>query len=339
MTAWLQAQAERGRRSASGLLASVTVAMAAMFLADHYGAPVMLFALLLGLAFAFLYEEQGRCTAGIDFASGTLLRLGVGLLGARLTLEQIATFGWTPVIIVIISVVVTLLFGLLVARLLGQRVRFGLISGGSVAICGASAALAIASVLPRNRHGDADTILVVIAVTTLSTVAMVLYPVLTMLLGLDATAAGYFLGATIHDVAQVVGAGYSISEHTGDVATFVKLMRVAMLVPVVFAIMLVLRARGTAGEGGGTPLPWFLVVFAVLVAANSAGWLPAVMQEPISAVSRWCLVTAIAALGMKTSLRALFEVGIRPIAIIIAETVLIAGLALGLIALLGSPYG
>lgn len=336
MIAQLQERLANGRKWFAGLLVSATVAMAAMFLAQHYGAPVMLFALLLGMAFAFLYEEDGRCVPGIDLASQTVLRLGVGLLGVRLTIDQIAGLGLVPVLIVIASVLATIAFGLLAARLLGQRLQLGLLSGGSVAICGASAALAIASVLPRDKRLEPDTILVVIAVTTLSTIAMVVYPIAALLLGLDDTSAGYFLGATIHDVAQVVGAGYSVSEHTGDVSTFIKLLRVAMLLPVVVAITLVLRARAADGVGRATsaPLPWFLVVFAILVIVNSFGWIPDGTAKALSDTSRWCLVTAIAALGMKTSLRALFEVGLRPILLIVAETLFIGGLALGLIMLL-----
>lgn len=330
----LQQRLHAVRQSGAGVLVSATVAMAAMFLADHYGAPVMLFALLLGMAFAFLHADGGRCVPGIELASTTVLRVGVGLLGARLTVGQIAEFGLTPVLIVIVAVVMTIGFGLLAARLLGQRGQLGLISGGSVAICGASAALAIASVMPRDRRLERDTILVVIAVTTLSTIAMVVYPIATTLLGLDDTTAGYFLGTTIHDVAQVVGAGYSISPDAGDVATFIKLLRVAMLVPVVFVIMLVLSARGGTGERRGGLLPWFLVVFAVLVGVNSAGWIAPAVQSAVSDASRWCLVTAIAALGMKTSLRSLFEVGLRPVVLILAETVFIGGLALALIVLL-----
>lgn len=338
MIAQFHERLSHARKWLPGLLASVTVAMAAMFLAGHYGAPVMLFALLLGMAFAFLHEDNGRCVPGIELASQSILRIGVGLLGARLTIDQIAEFGLVPVLIVIASVLATVAFGLLAARLLGQRLQLGLLSGGSVAICGASAALAIASVLPRNRRLEPDTILVVIAVTTLSTIAMVVYPIGTALLGLDDTSAGYFLGATIHDVAQVVGAGYSVSPHTGDVATFIKLLRVAMLLPVVLAITLVLRARARAAHdanpGNHTLLPWFLVTFAALVIVNSLGWIPDTVAATLSDTSRWCLVTAIAALGMKTSLRALFHVGLRPILLIVAETVFIGGLALGLIVML-----
>ena len=128
-------------------------------------------------------------------------------------------------------------------------------------------------------------------------------------LGLDPRAAGIFLGATIHDVAQVVGAGYSMSQQTGDVATFVKLLRVAMLVPViVFAVLLSRRQAGE--EQGPRPplLPGFAVGFALLVALNGTGWLPGAVAKTGSDLSRWLLVASIAAIGMKTQLKELVTV-------------------------------
>ena len=240
-----------------GVLVAGTIALASTWLAQHYTAPVMLFALLFGMAFHFLHEE-GRCVAGIEFTSRSVLRVGVGLLGVRITLGQIASLGAWPVATVIVGVATTIVFGLLLARRLGLSPMFGVLSGGAVAICGASAALAIASVLPRSETSERDTILTVVSVTALSTLAMIVYPVFATSIGLDHERAGVFIGGTIHDVAQVVGAGYTISTETGDIATYVKLLRVAMLLPVVFAISLSGRAarrRRRRRAGGAAPVP------------------------------------------------------------------------------------
>jgi len=309
-----------------GLLVAGMIALASTWLAQHYTAPVMLFALLFGMAFHFLHEE-GRCVAGIEFASRSVLRLGVGLLGVRITLSQIASLGLWPVATVIVGVATTILFGFLLARRLGLSSVFGVLSGGAVAICGASAALAIASVLPRSDTRERDTILAVVSVTALSTIAMILYPVFAISIGLDHRHAGVFIGGTIHDVAQVVGAGYTISNETGDIATYVKLLRVAMLLPAAFTISF-LYARSGKGESAKATLPIFLVGFAALVVLNSLGLLPKVATDLANDVSRWCLVAAIAALGMKTSFKALFAVGWRPIALMIAETLWIGALVL-----------
>jgi len=215
-----------------GLLVCALVALAARFLAGHYGVPVMLMALLLGMALNFLSAEQ-TCQPGIDLASRQVLRWGVALLGLKFTADQVQSMGWQPVLMVVLAVSLTIGMGLLLARWLGFRPFFGLLSGGSVGICGASAALAIAAAFPNHPQKDRATLFVVISVSTLSTVAMIAYPMLARWLDLDALQAGFFLGGTIHDVAQVVGAGYSMGQATGDAATVIKLMRVAMLVPVI----------------------------------------------------------------------------------------------------------
>ena len=128
-----------------GVLASAIIAIAATFLSEHYGGPVMLFALLLGMAFYFLSQE-GRCVAGIELASKRILRVAVGLLGAQITIAEIMKLGPTPVITVIGAVILTILFGALASRALGLSRPFGILTSGAVAICGASAALAISSV-------------------------------------------------------------------------------------------------------------------------------------------------------------------------------------------------
>ena len=326
----LGARGELARSLFPGVLACGVVAAAATFLSEHYGAPVMLFALLLGLAMNFLSGE-GACKPGIEFTARTLLRVGVALLGLRITLSQVAELGWQPLVIIVLTVALTIGVSMLAARLLGFQTLFGLLSGGATAICGASAAMALAAALPNHPLKERATLFTVVGVSALSTLAMIAYPMIAQAAGLDPHAAGVFLGATIHDVAQVVGAGYSMSQQTGDVATLVKLMRVAMLVPViVFAVLLSRRQAGEA-QGPRPPLlPGFAVAFAVLVAVNSTGWLPGVVSHTGSDLSRWLLVASIAGIGMKTQLKELVTVGLKPVALMIGETVFLAALTLAL---------
>jgi uncharacterized integral membrane protein (TIGR00698 family) len=258
-----------GRALFPGILASAVLAAAAAFLSQHYGAPVMLLALLLGMAMNFLSDE-GACVPGVEFTARTVLRIGVALLGLRITLLQIAALGWQPVALVMLSVALTIGTAIVAARLLGFRAGFGLLSGGATAICGASAALAIAAALPNHPLKERATLFTVLGVSALSTFAMIVYPMLAQVTGLDTREADIFLGATIHDVAQVVGAGYSMSAETGDVATVVKLLRVAMLLPVI-VITVVSYRRSGAEPGAKRPplLPGFAIVFVALVALNS----------------------------------------------------------------------
>lgn len=304
------------------------VALAATFVSKLHGGPQLLYALFFGVAFHFLSQEA-KTKPGIEFCARSVLRLGVGLLGARITASQIAGLGWTTALIVILAVATTLLCGAWLGKRLGLTRPQGVLSGGSVAICGASAALAISAVLPRDKESDRFTLMVVVTVTVLSTVAMVIYPLIAKLLHLPPELAGLFIGGTIHDVAQVVGAGYTIDQATGDYATIVKLFRVSMLAVVVVAVStLFKRQREASAELGmgkkQALVPWFLWVFVALVIVNSVGWMPLPVQHQLSDLSRSCLVLAIAALGMKTSFAQLASAGWRPFMLILVETLWIA---------------
>ena len=310
---------------APGLAIAAVVGIAATFLSLHYKASAMLFALLLGMALNFLAEE-GKCLPGIQFAASVVLRTGVALLGLRITIAQVMALGWATVALVVASVALTILAGIALARFMKLGSALGTLTGGAVAICGASAALAIASILPRHANAERDASFTVIGVTALSTLAMIVYPIVAGALSLGPHASGIFIGATVHDVAQVVGAGYSISQDAGDTATIVKLLRVAMLLPVCLVVGLALHVRGSQAAHAAPVLPWFAVVFALLVLLASTGWVPAPVIDAGSAFSRWCLVTAIAAIGMKTSLKSLVDMGLKPVMLMVLETVLLAAM-------------
>lgn len=319
------------RRWFPGVLLCATIGAAASFLGNHYGAPVMLFALLLGIAFNFLAADA-NCQPGIDLSAKILLRLGVGLLGVRVALDDIAAFGVAGLAALAGLMALTIGTGFVAAKLFARQWRFALLTGGAVAICGASAALAIAAVIPHNDKTERNTLFTVVAVTSLSTVAMVAYPILFGALDFSDLQAGFLIGATIHDVAQVVGAGYSVSEAAGDTATMTKLFRVALLPVVLMAIVLVLRARGAGREGAKVPLlPWFMVLFLVLSILVSFDLLPAVAIAALDSVSRVLLVTAIAALGVKTSLRAMTEVGGGHVAVVTLETLVLLAAAIAMV--------
>ena len=321
-------RSEAMRQLVPGVVLCGTVAMAASFLTLHYGAPVMLFALLLGMAFNFV-DPAGKFEPGVTFSSKTLLRLGVALLGVKVTLANMTELGLLPLGLAVCGVLLTMGLGVVMARVLGRNAAFGILSGGAVGICGASAALAISSVLPRGEKGisERDIIFTVVLVTALSTVAMVLYPIFTKIMGLTDIQAGIFIGATVHDVAQVVGAGFSISDTAGNTATIVKLMRVAMLVPVIVGLAIALRNRG-ATEGPPVRFPMFLLGFVGLMVVNSLGLIPQQIAALAADASRWFLVIAIAGLGTRTSLGQLLEVGPRAAAIIVVQTLVLACFAL-----------
>lgn len=311
-----------------GFAIAAVVALAAQFLADHYGAPSMLMAILIGLALNFLGEDT-RTAPGIGLAARHILRIGVALLGIRISADTLAGLGLAPLSLVALAVPLTIGFGLLLARILGQPGRFGFLTGGAVAICGASAAMAIGALLPQDDRRERDIAFTVIAVTVMSTLAMILYPVLTARLGLTDASTGLLLGATIHDVAQVVGAGFSVSPETGEISTVFKLFRVMLLAPVVVIAALTLR-NGSAAGGRRPPLvPGFVIGFLVLAAANSLGLVPQALRDLLDPLIRASLLMAVGAVGLRTNLPGLMTVGATAALMIVAETVFLLAIVLG----------
>ena len=357
-----------------GIMLSLVIAVAASFVSEHYGGPKFLYALLIGVAFHFL-SENDRCRPGIEFSAKKLVRVGVALLGVRIVVSDVSALGLWGILGLAGAVVFTLCFGVLMARVLRVSPMFGLLSGGGTGICGISATMAISSTLPQSPESERCTLMSAIGIASLSTAVMVLYPLWVRWFGMTVPEAGLFLGGSIHDVAQVVGAGSILSPGIAKAATLAKMFRVAMLVPVVLTLSLVLRrtvaaeagmarplagavplqqpqipesvttgatgasaapatasaaapqgASGTSAASARRPplLPFFLLMFVLLVAVNSLGLIPPAVQHVASDLSDWALVVSISALGIKTSFEKIAALGWRPIALMVAEALFVA---------------
>ncbi len=307
----------RGYRPGLTIVALGT--LAAGFLSDHYGVPLTLMALLLGLALNFLSVDT-RLTAGLVFASRSLLRWGIVLVGLRVTAGQIASLGPVALLGVAAIVALTMAAGIWAARRLGFDTAFGTLAGGSVAICGASAAMALVATLGERRVGEAQLTLVLVGISAMSATAMLIYPAIAHLLALSDLRAGFLFGASIHDVAQALGAGYAYSEGAGEVAAIVKLTRVALLAPVLAIVALFLPRDGGAGPVAGPGMPWFVVGFFVLAGINSLGVVPALVSTVAGNVAAGLLAAAVTATAIRSPLSRLIEAGPRPLLVILIAT-------------------
>jgi uncharacterized integral membrane protein (TIGR00698 family) len=320
-------QRPRRRDYVPGLAVAVAATLAAGYLADHYGAPLTLMALLVGLALNFLGTDK-RLSAGLAVASGTLLRLGIVLVGARVTIPQIISLGPEVLIAIIAIVAATIGTGVLVARMLGLGGPFGALAGGAVAICGASAAMAFASLLGERRLGQAQLALTLVGISAASALAMFIYPIIARHLGLSDDQAGFMLGASIHDVAQALGAGYSFSSAAGQTAAIVKLTRVALLAPAMAIVAIFYPASPDGRQKRPPILPWFVIGFFVCAAINSTSAIPAVASETAQRLATACLACAVAATGIRSPMAALLDSGVRPIATIAVASAVALLLAL-----------
>lgn len=280
---------------APGIAISVVVTLASAFVADRYGAPRMLMALLFGLSLTFLYENP-RLRPGIDMVAKTGLKVGVALLGLRIALDPLIELGPVILGVTLGCLIMILALGWVLGRMFGLGRAGSLIATGAVAICGASAALALTAVTMGDKSKNQHTVTVITGATVLSTIAMVLYPVILSELGFSDFQTGVVLGASIHDVAQVVGAGYSVSTEAGDTATLVKLIRVSFL-----PVVLLLVAAGKGHSAKGVQLPWFVWAFAGCVALRLLLPIPDPVLLSAETVSSSLLVMSVAALGISSS--------------------------------------
>lgn len=325
------------RKAAPGVLLCAAIAAIA-FVADKYsflrfGAlwiPPLILTLVIGMALQPL-SNRTALKPGLEFAGRTLLRVGVALYGARLTFGQLIDGGALPVVIALFAVGCTIVFGAWASRLFGLHRDFGLLTGCATGVCGAAAAMATSAVLPKHPNSDRDLAFTVMGVNFLSTVVMVLYPPLQPALGFSTHEMGVFLGGAIHDVAQVAGAGQTMGPQILTEAIITKLLRVAFLLPAIAGIAWwVARGGASAGEARPSP-PVFLFGFLALAALNSIGVVPPAIKGAVADISSFLIITAIAALGIKTSLLALARIGMAPVMLLITETVFIGLLVIGLI--------
>jgi uncharacterized integral membrane protein (TIGR00698 family) len=322
-----------------GILLSALVAaigyIAAPFVAKAVPIPNMVIALVVGIALNPLAAGPA-VQPGMNFCVKTLLRWAVALLGLRVGLGDIAALGLQTALLIVIAMAVTVVSGFVFARWYGRSAGFGALVGVGTAVCGASATLATSTVVPEYKGKQADIAFVVVAVNALATLAMLVYPPLCIVLGFDAQTTGVMLGGTIHDVAQVVGAGYAVSEPVGNTAVIVKLFRVFLLLPVVLSVGWYFTRQGIRHGEARVPVPVFAIVFLLLCVLNSAmplapSWMPvyAPAKSLLVEVSTWGLLLAIGALGLGTSVKTIVGLGWRHITTVLGATAVIFAVVTG----------
>ena len=281
--------------------------------------------LIIGILFGMLYANSIKkyfpqsFDKGVAFCTKTLLRTGIVLYGFRLTFQNLEEVGFSGVftafLIVSSTFIIGYLFGTKVLKL--DREITILTSAGS-AICGAAAVLATESVLKSPAYKSA---IAVSTVVVFGTIAMFLYPFLFKLgiLNLSDSNMGIYIGATLHEVAHAVGAGEALGENVSSNAVIVKMIRVMMLAPflIVLSIWLLKTAVNSTIDNKDTKakiiIPWFALMFIVVVAFNSFDLLSLQIVESINYLDSFILTVAMTALGMQTSFDKFKNVGLKPI--------------------------
>jgi uncharacterized integral membrane protein (TIGR00698 family) len=294
----------------------------------------MILAIVIGMAFHNLMGTPARAKPGIAFGMRRLLRAAIVLLGFQLTLTQVASVGARGLLVVAATLAATFLFTVGAGRLLGVDRKLAELIAAGTSICGASAIIATNTV--TDAH-DEDVAYAIACVTIFGSVAMFAYPAAPRLLHLDAPAYGLWCGSSIHEIAQVVAASFQNGQRAGEIGTLVKLARVMLLAPVVFALSA--RSRFAAAHAKAAtvrpPLPWFVLGFIALVGVNSVITIPDIDRKIIVTLTTFLLTVALAAMGLETDISKLYARGIRPAILGALAFLFIAAFSLLLIKLVG----
>jgi uncharacterized integral membrane protein (TIGR00698 family) len=283
-------------------------------------------ALLLGMLVSNLLGGRAAMAPGARFAARRVLRVGIALLGLRISLDLIGEVGWRGVVVAVAAVGCTVPATVWLGRRLGVSPALSLLIGAGCGICGAAAVVAME---PVAEAKDEEAGFALATVTALGTIAMLALPVLgTRALGLSDEDFGLWAGGSVHEVAQVVGAAGGVSAAALAVATIVKLTRVVLLVPVIVVTAVI---KGRAGGKRGNPVPLFVALFLVAVAIRSTGVLSDSLVGHATDVDTALLACAMAGLGLTIDVGQLRRLGGRPLVLGAASSTLLAVVILGLV--------
>lgn len=321
---------------APGLVPCLLVAALAVIV--NLAAPAvspLLTAIVLGALLTNVMTIPESWAAGVQFASKKLLRVGIVLLGLQLAIGDILSLGWRGILGVILVVTLSLLGTLAMARLLGISRPLSILIACGFSICGAAAVAGVEDIADADEEEVATAIALVVLFGTLM---IPLAPLAAHAMGMGEVAGGTWIGASIHEVAQVVAAGGAYGAAALSVAVIVKLTRVVLLAPVAVALSFAERSRGTLREGAKRPpiVPLFVVGFLVMIGIGSLHIIPAGALSGLKLLQTGLLAAAMFALGLGVKVKGLMRVGGRPVILGALSTVWIALLALAMVVLSGT---
>ena len=306
-----------------GVLLITLFSLAAFYIGDMGFVKRLSFSpMIVGIILGMLYANSLRnnlpdtWVPGILFCSKRILRIGIILYGFRLTFQDVTAVGLPAILIDAIIVTVTVCGGVLIGKLLKTDRSIALLTSVGSGICGAAAVLGAESAINTKPYKTAVAVSTVVIFGTLS---MFLYPVLYRngVFDLSPEMMGLFTGSTVHEVAHVVGAGNAMGQGVSNTAIIVKMIRVMMLVPALlvisWAVARNLTKRDAAEQAKGKiTIPWFAILFLVVIGFNSFNLLPVALVEGINQFDTFLLTMAMTALGAETSFDKFKKAGAKP---------------------------
>lgn len=303
-----------------GILFSAGVAVIAMFLSslipgDIIGATVM--ALLVGMAFNPILRRYGQLNAGVNYTGKMVLRIGIILMGVNMNFAEVLNVGKYSIFVMIFTMATAFGAGNLIGKLFGMNWKLTNLLSVSTAICGGSA---VAAVGPVIKAKDEDIAYAISSTFIFDVLTVVVIPWIGMALGMSNGGYGLWVGTAVNDTSSVVAAGYAFSELAGNIAVIVKLTRTLFIIPYVLIFSVITERLEAKSEitHGRTAInfkkifPYFIILFLVVVALRSVGIIPNMLVPTLSKTSKFCMVMALSAIGLKTSFGDIKNIGFKP---------------------------
>lgn len=298
-------------------------------------------AIILGVLIRNLIGIPDSCKPGTSFAVKRILRVGIALMGAQLSLGQVLNTGASSVLVVAICIVLAILVVRFVSIRMGMSDRLGTLLGVGTSICGISAIVATAPVIEAKEE---ETSMAVATITIFGLLAVLFYPLLGFSLGLSARFFGTWAGTAVNDTSQVVATGLIFSQQAGEIATVVKLTRNLFMAPVIVVLSwFYLKRRQAEGKakGGGKGIklqqvfPLFVLGFVGMTILNSLGVFPSAICQSIHIVSQFLIVASLAGVGLETNVVEMKKIGLRPFYAGLCAALFMAVVSFCLITLVG----
>ena len=254
----------------------------------------------------------------LKFTSKKILKGAIILLGASLSMNTILSVGKMTFFVMIFTFAMCFGAGFYIRKLFGLNWKLSNLISAGTGICGGSAVAAIAPVIDAD---DKDIAFAMSSTFLFDMVMIALYPLMGKALGMSDIAYGIWAGTSVNDTASVVASGYAFSEAAGDFATMVKLTRTIAIIPTVLVFAYIgtrIKQKEMKAAGGGQKvklvkiIPWFIGGFLLLAVLNSTGCIPAAVSGVIKNTSKFLMVTALAAIGLSTSITDFKKAGLKP---------------------------
>ncbi|MCS7149409.1 MAG: YeiH family protein [Caldimicrobium sp.] len=321
-----------------GLILTAVISALALYTGSQvsYVSP-LLAAMGIGMIIRNFFIVPNFYFPGVFYSMRQVLRVGIVLLGSKITIDKVLGLGWESILIPTVSLMASLIFIIFLGKLFGLSQRMSLLLGMGTSICGASAVL-IGGSLTKSK--EEDVIVSISAITVFGTISMLIYPFIYKLniIPMTSETYGVWVGASVHEVAQVVTAGFSVDKTSGEVAVLVKLVRVILLIPLAFVISLLINwgilEKTEKPAQRVLTFPLFLLGFAGMVILNSLEFFTPKALKWMEFTALFFLLMGMAGMGLETDFRRLLKIGFRPFFVGLISTVFIGGVSLLLIYIL-----